>query len=181
MNPTPFPQSNRALTAPGGMSEEECGTLQVWTDGDRCISRWEPTAEDLERLMNGGPVWLHIISGGTQPPVALTTESPFVAPEHLFYILNRGQVAGNDCLWWGPNSGGYVCDLARAGRYTAEEAARICRDGGQAVAYPVEVVDRLAVRHVVHPLSCLLCGKAWPHAHTKDQLREWESQGGTRG
>jgi hypothetical protein len=77
MTPTRFPQSNRRLTPPEGMTAEECGDLEVFTDGAYCLSRWEPTAEDLERILAGGPVWLWAVTGGTQPPVKLATEDPF--------------------------------------------------------------------------------------------------------
>lgn len=78
MIPTDFPQANRRLGPPAGLSSEQCGTLAVLTDGQHCVSKWIPTAEDLERILAGGPVWLVVWSGATQPPVALTTEQPFV-------------------------------------------------------------------------------------------------------
>lgn len=91
MIPTTFPQSNRVLTAPDGMPE--CGDLPVWTDGGFCISRWLPTAEDLEAILNGRPIWLHVACAtlGTQPPVALTTDDPFAGQEVTEQRLKAGE------------------------------------------------------------------------------------------
>jgi len=83
MKPIAFAQANRILTAPAGVSEEECGPLPTFTDGEVCISAWQPSAEDLERLAQGEPLWLCVSSGqATQPPVMLLTESPFKEFDH---------------------------------------------------------------------------------------------------
>lgn len=77
-NPTTFPQVNVTLSRPADMTPEECDSLPIFTDGKVCISRWEPTVDDLERLVRGAPVWLWVWSGATQPAVCVSTESPFV-------------------------------------------------------------------------------------------------------
>jgi hypothetical protein len=78
MKPTTFPQQTVVLQRPAGMTEEECGTLAVHRTGQHCISRWQPTWRDRLRIALGGPIWLWVWSGSTQPPVALDTKSPFV-------------------------------------------------------------------------------------------------------
>lgn len=76
MSPTDFHESNVHLAPPAGM-EETCGYLHVYTNGEVCISCWKPTKEELARLVAGEPVWLTIVSGHTQPPVAVSVDSPF--------------------------------------------------------------------------------------------------------
>ena len=77
MNPVPFPQANRNLTAPAGMTREECGDLPTFTDGRHCISLWGLSWRERLRVLFTGRVWLWVWSGHTQPPVALSAESPF--------------------------------------------------------------------------------------------------------
>jgi hypothetical protein len=77
MKPITFPESNKTLLRPASMTEDECASLPVWTDGHECISRWEPTWKERLMILFGCPVWLRIMSGHTQPPVSLSPESPF--------------------------------------------------------------------------------------------------------
>lgn len=77
MRPKGFPESNNTLIRPASMTDDECGSLPVWTDGSECISRWEPTRKERLLILFGAPVWLRIMSGHTQPPVSLSPESPF--------------------------------------------------------------------------------------------------------
>lgn len=71
MEPTNFPQANKVLTKPQDMTEEECGDLRVWSDGTTCVSLWKPTFRERLSILVFGNVWLHIVSGYTQPPVAV--------------------------------------------------------------------------------------------------------------
>ncbi len=71
MIPREFPEANRRLTPPPDMSEEECGVLPVWSDGKVCISCWRPSLQEKLSILFFGRVWLSVVSGGTQPPVAL--------------------------------------------------------------------------------------------------------------
>ena len=76
-DPIPFDEINLTLTAPEGQ-EEDVDTMPAYTDGTHCISCWQLSPEDLERLKeNGGKVWLWVWSGKTQPPVCVDTVSPF--------------------------------------------------------------------------------------------------------
>ena len=90
MKPTAFPEQTIVLQRPAGMTEEQCGTLAVFTDGDHCISRWAPSWKERLLLVLGAPVWLWVWSGRTQPPVAVTVavtvDSPFVAPGVVYTI-----------------------------------------------------------------------------------------------
>lgn len=76
--PAMFQQVNVNLRKPDSMTDEECRSLPVYTDGTICISCWRlPWWARLKALLTG-KVWLGVLSGHTQPPVWLTTEFPFV-------------------------------------------------------------------------------------------------------
>lgn len=53
------------------MTDKECSSLEVFTDGHVCISLWKMSFADRLRALFFGKVWLGIHSGGTQPPVWL--------------------------------------------------------------------------------------------------------------
>jgi len=74
MTPVKFKEQNQQLGPPPGMSEEECQPLPVFTDGKQCISCWELSKEDIEKVNKTGRIWLSVMSGLTQPPVWLSTE-----------------------------------------------------------------------------------------------------------
>lgn len=77
MEPSNFEQSNKILLKPEGWRDEDCMSLHVWTDGKHCVSLWRPTWRDRLRILFKGEIWLWIVSGGTQPPVAVTAENPW--------------------------------------------------------------------------------------------------------
>lgn len=61
--------------------------------------------------------------------------------EDLYYIRTQGY-SGNSLLWWRPNSQGYTSCLWRAGKYTREEAEKICRgSSGTELAYLCDKVE----------------------------------------
>lgn len=41
--PCKFPEANKNLTKPDNMTDEECGSLWVYTDSNQCISCWQLT------------------------------------------------------------------------------------------------------------------------------------------
>jgi hypothetical protein len=53
------------------MTEDECGTLPVATDGQVCLSLWKAGWRERLSILFFGRVWLWVYSGKTQPPVAL--------------------------------------------------------------------------------------------------------------
>jgi hypothetical protein len=81
MNPIDFPQANKTLGAPQGMGNN-CTALRVWTDGTACLSAWMPTEEERAKIAAGEPVFLWVVFGQTQPPVALEVGSPFTGEFH---------------------------------------------------------------------------------------------------
>lgn len=75
MSPIEFPEANRGLTAPVGRPDVQ--PLPVYTDGARCVSCWSLTWRERFALLFHGRVWLSVLSGATQPPVALVPERDF--------------------------------------------------------------------------------------------------------
>lgn len=63
------------------MTDKECASLHVWSDGNQCVSCWKPTFKERLNILFGGKVWLGVLSGKTQPPV-------FVSGEQIFYKPN---------------------------------------------------------------------------------------------
>jgi len=69
-----FKESTRRLTAPSNMTKEECRSLPVFSDGEVCISKWKLTWRERIHCLFHGYVWVRILSGNTQPPIALNAE-----------------------------------------------------------------------------------------------------------
>jgi hypothetical protein len=78
MKPIGFKESNGVLGKPENMTDEECDQLPVFRDGVHCISCWKLSEEELNQVQKTGCIYLGILSGGTQPPVFLQVENPFV-------------------------------------------------------------------------------------------------------
>ena len=73
-----FGQANQILKPPAGMTQDQCTSLEVFSDGEYCISRWQLNDEDLEELKrNGGKIYIAILFGGTMPPIRPTVTTPF--------------------------------------------------------------------------------------------------------
>ncbi len=86
MIPEKFPEANVNMQKPEGWSSEDCAdSLPAWHGTQKTpsgsqypcfISYWKPDADELQDLINGGGVYLSIISSKL-PPAALFTKSPF--------------------------------------------------------------------------------------------------------
>lgn len=74
MKPINFPESNKTLLKPSNMTDEECGQLPVYCDGNQCISLWKFSLKERLQALIYGTIWVYVISGQTQPPIALSTE-----------------------------------------------------------------------------------------------------------
>lgn len=78
MTPIKFRQANRNLLKPDSMTDEECSSLWVYTDGAKCISCWKLGLKERLSALIFGKVWLAVLSGKRQPPVWLDcTKSVF--------------------------------------------------------------------------------------------------------
>lgn len=71
MEPVSFPQSNKKLLKPIGMTDEECSSLEVYNDGESNLSCWKLSWPERFSILFFGMVWLWVFSGSTQPPVSL--------------------------------------------------------------------------------------------------------------
>lgn len=81
MEPLKFEQQVVILTKPNNMTDEECGPLPVYSDGQQCISLWRMSWRERLSSLFFGRVWLQIYSGKTQPPVALLATRKFFKKE----------------------------------------------------------------------------------------------------
>lgn len=77
MKPIDFKQSTKVLQKPSTMTDNECASLHVWSDGKQCVSCWNPTIKERLNILFGGKVWLGVLSGGTQPPVFVSGSNVF--------------------------------------------------------------------------------------------------------
>lgn len=71
MKPIKFKEANKNLLKPQNMTDEECSSLWVYTDGKACISCWKMSFKQRLSALFFGRVWLSVLSGQTQPPVWL--------------------------------------------------------------------------------------------------------------
>ncbi len=77
MKPIDFKQSTKVLQRSADMTDDECSSLPVWSDGTQCVSCWKPSLSERISLVFGGQVWLGVASGSTQPPVFLSGRNVF--------------------------------------------------------------------------------------------------------
>jgi hypothetical protein len=71
MRPIKFKQANKTLLKPDSMTDKECSSLDILTDGKECISCWKPTWKERFSMLFFGCVWVWVVSGQTQPPISL--------------------------------------------------------------------------------------------------------------
>lgn len=68
-----------------------------------------------------------------------------------YQILSKDRTQGL-ASWWLPGKNGYTCDVDKAGRFSAEESARIVRGSPEKdMRVPVSALERtVETRRVVH-------------------------------
>ena len=89
MKPTKFEQSNRTLLRPSNMTDDECSSLDVYTDDNQCISCWRLSWRERLSALLFGKVWVYVLSGNTQPPIVLVCE------RDIFKELSKISGGGN--------------------------------------------------------------------------------------
>lgn len=83
LSPIKFPEANKNLLKPESMTDEECSSLWVYTDGTQCISCWKMSIKQRLSALMHGRIWLSVLSGYTQPPVWLDfSKTVFVSKEN---------------------------------------------------------------------------------------------------
>jgi hypothetical protein len=78
MTPIEFPEQTTILDKPSSMTDEECFSLPVFSDGSTCISVWKLNWKERLVVLLFGKLWLGVYSGVTQPPVFISTKSVFI-------------------------------------------------------------------------------------------------------
>ena len=74
MKPIDFPEKTIDLRKPPDMTDKECSSLPIWSDGKVCISCWRPKWKERLSILFFGKIWVLVHSGYTQPPIALKGE-----------------------------------------------------------------------------------------------------------
>jgi hypothetical protein len=77
--PISFKYANKTLVGQAGV-EDGIRPLPVWTNGHLCISRWEFSFTERLSILFRGKLWVSLMSGQTQPPIALDTMENLLVP-----------------------------------------------------------------------------------------------------
>lgn len=76
MRPVQHPSNNDVLGAPKGATPDQCSALPITriryqpSGVPAIVSYWQPTAEQLQLLNQGKPIWLSLW-GSTMPPASI--------------------------------------------------------------------------------------------------------------
>lgn len=70
-------------------------------------------------------------------------------PRYYIASYHHGLNARAYIQWWAPESKGYTPDLATAGIYSRDEALKIDRGELNAIAIPVDMIERFRIRHML--------------------------------
>jgi hypothetical protein len=133
-------------------------TVQLFGDGgDEAHERLaRAVMHGLQRLGDAGrraalelPTWLQ-----ARVAEVLVDESE---RDHLILCGPEIVAHGGYALWWGPDERGYYAELEGAGRYTREEAERICR-GSPRGDLPVPLAEAIRAAVTVVDLGRLGAG-----------------------
>ncbi len=81
MKPLEFEQQSAILAKPNNMTDEECGSLPIYSDGVYCVSLWRMSWRERLSSLFFGRAWLLVYSGKTQPPINLLVTREFFEKE----------------------------------------------------------------------------------------------------
>lgn len=92
MKPISFPEATR-LSQPSGRlySDNVIGVepLPMWTDGEQCVSLWRLSLWERLSLLIRGTIWVQVLSGPTQPPIAFWPHKKFFLCESNNFEASR--------------------------------------------------------------------------------------------
>lgn len=71
----PWHGANRTLGPPRGMDETQVSRLPIFSNGVTCVSCWQFSDEEIAEIARTKRVFVSILSGQTQPPVFVGSES----------------------------------------------------------------------------------------------------------
>ena len=83
MKPIDFDEQTKVLTKPAGMTDEQCGSLPVFCNGEQIISRWQMSWWERIKVFCSGKIWVSVWSGHTSPPICPMIDTPFANDSHL--------------------------------------------------------------------------------------------------
>jgi len=81
VRPVNFRESNVVLQPP--MGSTDILPLPAHSDGEQCVSRWRCTWLERLQVLWHGHVWVHVLTGSTQPPISVQSY------RSAFQIANR--------------------------------------------------------------------------------------------
>lgn len=73
MKPIPFPEAMKDLQPSGKQYSENVESvkpLPIWTDGEQCVSKWQLSWRERVAMLFRGTIWVQVLSGSSQPPIA---------------------------------------------------------------------------------------------------------------
>ena len=73
MQPIEFPEAQKDLQPSGKKYSDNViavKPLPVWTDGEQCVSLWRLSLRERLGLLFRGTIWVQVLSGQSQPPIA---------------------------------------------------------------------------------------------------------------
>jgi len=74
MEPINFDEMNHKLLKPDNMTDEECSSLPIYTNGEVCVSKWKMTFKERLHCLFRGFVWVSVLSGVSQPPISIAPQ-----------------------------------------------------------------------------------------------------------
>lgn len=97
--------------------------------------------------------------------------------EYLIAHVGHTTKSSEHVVWWKPDSKGYTICIDKAGRYTSEQVAKICRSG-ECIGVPVDNVEPLARSTPYYRLSNGTLGKLYdggPHRPVPNSIGSWHA------
>lgn len=86
MKPIEFPEAIKAIQPSGKEYSDNVVAvkqLPIWTDGEQCVSKWRLSWRERLAMLFRGTVWVQVLSGSSQPPIAFWTGKKFFTQETL--------------------------------------------------------------------------------------------------
>ncbi len=80
MQPINFVGVNKVLSKPRSMTDGQCGSLPVYSNGQMCVSCWELNDQEIEAVVKTRILYIGVFSGQTQPPILVTPFKDLLIP-----------------------------------------------------------------------------------------------------